>query len=185
MDTKSHDHDRNHDSDGRFLECGTDVCPDARASRREFLQSAGCLGIAVAVLGLSSEASGLPVSLAEGSQSQSAGERRYPIPAGDGVNVDRGAQLILVRLAGHLYVFALSCPHENNAVKWLPKDHRFQCTKHDSQYQPDGVHTSGRSTRNLDRYVIRRDGDSVVVDLHRWIQSDKDPAGWAAATVAV
>jgi hypothetical protein len=33
--------------------------------------------------------------------------------------------------------------------------------------------------------VIRRDGDSVVVDPHRWIQSDKDPAGWAAATVAV
>jgi Rieske Fe-S protein len=189
MDTKSndndHDNDHNNESDGRFLECGTDACPDARASRREFLQSAGCLGIAVAVLGLSSEASGLPVSLAEGSQSQSAGERRYPIPAGDGVTVDRAAQLIVVRLAGHLYVFALSCPHENNAVKWLPKDHRFQCTKHDSQYQPDGVHTSGRSTRNLDRYVIRRDGDAVVVDLHRWIQSDKDPAGWAAASIAV
>jgi hypothetical protein len=37
----------------------------------------------------------------------------------------------------------------------------------------------------MDRYVIRRDGDSVVVDLHRWTQSDKDPAGWAAATIAV
>ena len=180
MNTKINDRD----NDGRFFECGTHACPDARASRREFLQSAGCLGMAVAVLGLSSEASALPVALLTDG-SQSGGERRYPIPAGDGVNVDRAAQLIVVRLAGHLYVFALSCPHENNAVKWLPKDHRFQCTKHDSQYQPDGVHTSGRSTRNLDRYVIRRDGDAVVVDLHRWIQSDKDPAGWAAASIAV
>ena len=101
------------------------------------------------------------------------------------MNVDRTAQLIVARSQGHVYVFALSCPHQNNAVKWLPKDHRFQCTKHDSQYQPDGVHTSGRATRNMDRYVIRRDGDSVVVDLHRWIQSDKDPAGWAAATIAI
>ena len=43
---------------------------------------------------------------------------------------------------------------------------RFQCTKHDSQYQPDGLHTAGRATRNLDRYVIRRDGDSVVVTVN-------------------
>jgi Rieske Fe-S protein len=160
--------------------CHADAC----ASRREFLQSAGCFGIAIALLGVSSaEARGLPVSFIDGTQS--GDERRYPIPPADGVNVDRTAQLIVTRAQGHVYVFALSCPHQNNAVKWLPNDHRFQCTKHDSQYQVDGLHTAGRATRNLDRYVIRRDGDSVVVDLHRWIQSDKDPAGWAAATIAV
>jgi Rieske Fe-S protein len=170
--------------DVRFFSCQTDACADARASRREFLQSAGCFGMTVALLGLSSgEARAVPVSLTAGSQN--GGERRYPIPVTDSVNVDHGAQLIVVRLAGHVYVFALSCPHQNNAVKWVAKDHRFQCTKHDSEYQPDGVHTAGRATRNLDRYVIRRDGDSVVVDLHRWIQSDKDPAGWAAAAIAV
>jgi hypothetical protein len=37
----------------------------------------------------------------------------------------------------------------------------------------------------MDRYVIRRDGDSLLVDLHKWVQSDKDPAGWAAAQIAV
>jgi len=47
------------------------------------------------------------------------------------------------------------------------------------------VYTTGHTTRNLDRYVIRRDGDTVVVDLHRWAQSDKDPTGWAAAAIAV
>jgi Rieske Fe-S protein len=167
----------------RVVTCETEVCA-AQASRREFLQSIGCFGATVAMLGLPShEALALPVFMTEGSQS--AGESRYPIPATDSVNVDRTAQLIVVRSQGRVFVFALACPHENNAVKWLPKDHRFQCTKHDSQYQPDGVHTSGRATRNMDRYVIRRDGDSVVVDLHRWIQSDKDPAGWAAATIAI
>ena len=56
-----------------------------------------------------------------------------------------------------MFVFALSCPHQNNAVKWLPKDHRFQCTKHDSHTSPMGCIPAGRSTRNLDRYVIRRE----------------------------
>jgi Rieske Fe-S protein len=168
----------------RVFGCETDLCDDAPASRRAFLQSVGCFGAAIAMLGLTSgEALALPVFMTEGSQA--GDERRYPIPATDSVNVDRTAQLIVARAQGHVYVFALSCPHQNNAVKWLPKDHRFQCTKHDSQYQPDGVHTSGRATRNMDRYVIRRDGDVVVVDLHRWIQSDKDPAAWAAATIAI
>ena len=170
--------------DIRVFRCETDGCEDARASRRGFLQSVGCFGAAIAVLGLSSgEALALPVFMTQGSQTD--GESRYPIPAIDSVNVDRTSQLIVARVQGHVYVFALSCPHQNNAVKWLPQEHRFQCTKHDSQYQPDGVHTSGRATRNMDRYVIRRDGDFLVVDLHRWVQSDKDPAGWAAATIAV
>lgn len=63
---------------------------------------------------------------------------------------------------------SLVCPHEHAAVRWVDKEHRFQCTKHDSRYQPDGLYTSGRATRNLDRF-----------------QSDKDPSGWAAAVVAV
>lgn len=173
-----------HSGDERCVACGTTDCPDARTTRREFVRSAGLLGAAVALSGLPcAEALALPIDLTEGAQS--AGERRYPIPPADSVTVDRDAQLIVARAADHLYVFALSCPHQNNAVKWVAKDHRFQCTKHDSRYQVDGVHISGRATRNLDRYVIRRDGAAVVVDLHRWIQSDKDPAGWAAATIAV
>jgi nitrite reductase/ring-hydroxylating ferredoxin subunit len=165
-------------------ECETDSAGDSASSRREFLQATGCFGMAIALLGFpSTTAAALPVFMTEG---VSAGdEMRYPIPAADSVNVDRTAQLIVARSQGHVYVFALSCPHQNNAVKWLPKDHRFQCTKHDSQYQPDGVHTSGRATRNMDRYVIRREGDTVVVDLHKWVQSDKDPGGWAAAALAV
>ena len=169
---------------GNVFDCDTAACSQKHSSRREFLQATGCFGVAVALLGLkSAEAAALPVAFTDGTPS--GGERQYPIPAADSVNVDRQAQLIVVRYSAHAYVFALSCPHQNNAVKWLAKDHRFQCTKHDSQYQPDGTYTSGRSTRNLDRYAIRRSGDSLFVDLHHWFQSDKDPSGWAAATVAL
>jgi nitrite reductase/ring-hydroxylating ferredoxin subunit len=168
-----------------LLPCERDSCNGFGTSRRLFLKSAGgCFAAAVALLGLASDdALGLPVLATTGTGS--GAERRYAIPATDSVNIDRSAQLIVTRFQDHVYVFALSCPHEHAAVKWLAKDHRFQCTKHDSQYQPDGIYRTGHATRNLDRYVISRDGDSVVVDLHRWVQSDKDPAGWAAATIAV
>ena len=161
-----------------------DECPSGAASRREFLQSVGYAGLAAALFGLSPEqASALPLTMEQGTGS--GGERRYPVPAGDGVNVDRSASVIVVRLSGHMYAFALSCPHENNAVKWVAKDKRFQCTKHDSQYSSEGVHTSGRATRNMDRYAIRRDGDAIAVNMHQWFQSDKDPAGWASATITL
>ena len=144
--------------------------------RRTFLQASGFGTVAALVVGITIGKRDL---LAQGA------EKRYPIPAADGVTIDRGASLILARANSKVYVFSLSCPHENNAVKWVAKEHRFQCTKHDSQYTVEGVHTAGRATRNMDRYVIRRDGDSVVVDLHKWVQSDKDPSGWSAAAIAV
>ena len=43
----------------------------------------------------------------------------------------------------------------------------------------------GRLWADMDRYVIRRDGNSVVVDLHKWVQSDKDQAAWTAAQIVV
>jgi hypothetical protein len=33
----------------------------------------------------------------------------------------------------------------------------------------------------MDRYAIRRDGETVVVDLAKLLQQDKDLAGWDAA----
>jgi hypothetical protein len=35
----------------------------------------------------------------------------------------------------------------------------------------------------MDRYAILLDGTSVVVDLHHWFQSDKDPSGWNSAAI--
>ena len=125
----------------------------------------------LAALGLSADLV-LPVSAIAGSGS--GPERSYPIPAADSVNIDRKAQVILVRYANRVYAFALACPHEHAAVKWLAKDHRFQCTKHDSQYTPDGKYTSGKATRNLDRFPVRKEGSTVIVTTDRVFQSDQN-----------
>ncbi len=159
-----------------------------RTGRRQFLRSGGCAAAALAAcVLLSADLRGLPILTASGEDIGADGreERRYPVPAADSVTVDHDAQVLLVRYQGHVFGMSLACPHEHAAVRWVEKDHRFQCTKHDSRYQQDGVHISGRATRNLDRFPIRRDGDAVVVTLDRVIQSDTDPAGWAAAVVAV
>ena len=107
------------------------------------------------------------------------------MPAGDGVTVDRGAQLILVRFAQKVYAFALSCPHENTALRWRQQDGRFQCPKHESKYKPDGTFMTGRATRNMDRFAIRRDGANVVVNLDRLYRSDQQPQDWAQAFAAL
>jgi nitrite reductase/ring-hydroxylating ferredoxin subunit len=151
-------------------------------SRRAFLQTAGCFATTLALFGLvGGDASALDVTFLAGTQA--GNERTYPVPAADGVTVDRDAQVIIARVNGRVAAMALSCPHQNAAVKWLEKDHRFQCTRHDSQYTPDGTYTSGRATRNMDRFPIRRDGSTLHVDVTKVFHSDQDPAGWAAASV--
>jgi Rieske Fe-S protein len=126
----------------------------------------------------------LPVSFA--TRVAAAGsERRYPVPENDGVTIDKSSQVIVVRYQQHLYAFNLACPHENTALKWLPKDGRFQCPKHESRYQPTGIFMDGRATRNMDRLGVRLDGNVLVVDLNKFYRSDKDAAGWAAAIVVL
>jgi Rieske Fe-S protein len=157
---------------------------DMRCERRTFLQAAACFTLTAAALGLNAaDTSALPIE--EGEGAQAGNEVRFPIPAADGVTIDRKVQVIIVRYQSHVYAFNLACPHENNVLKWLPKDGRFQCTKHDSQYTPVGVYTSGRATRNMDRLGVRKEENTLVVELNKFYQSDKNTAGWTAAVVAL
>jgi Rieske Fe-S protein len=112
-------------------------------------------------------------------------EATYPIPETDGATIDRANQVILVRYQNKLYGFSLACPHEYTALRWLASENRFQCPRHESKYQADGVFVSGRATRNMDRLPIRRVGANVVVDLVNMYRSDKDKAAWDAAAVAL
>src|SRR5947208_3500262 len=83
------------DADGRkgdLCDRRLDGATDEPVCRREFLKSVGCLGTAVALFGLAAgDALALPVAFSEGTQI--GGERRYPIPGADSVNVDRSTQL--------------------------------------------------------------------------------------------
>jgi nitrite reductase/ring-hydroxylating ferredoxin subunit len=157
---------------------------DSCSARRDFLRRA--VGATV-LAGLGT----LPVhtlsALASASPSPASGAPRatlkYPVPAADGVSVDSANEVILCRSAGEVFAFALSCPHQNTALKVLPKNAGFQCPKHKSKYKSNGTFISGRATRNMDRLQITRDANLVVVDPNVAFESDSDPARWAAAVV--
>lgn len=157
-----------------------EACHGCEPARRMFLLAAAqAVAAAIGIAFVPSIVRALPLADAE----LAADERRYTIPPADGVMVDEDASLILARHAGAVYAFSLACPHKRTAVRWQPGNARFECPKHKSRYQPDGVFISGRATRSLDRYAIRRDGAHVVADTRRMYREDADAAAWRAAVV--
>ena len=161
-------------------------CCGAAPARRDFLARASCAVVAALVAsGVSSDAArAFPAAMTHAAAEQGA-ERSYALPAEDGVSIDQDNEVILVRNANRVYAFALSCPHENTALRWRRQDQRFQCPRHESKYQPDGTFLSGRATRNMDRFAIRRDGQKVVVNLAKLFRSDQQKAEWDAAAVTL
>lgn len=159
--------------------------PDALGpDRRAFLKhAAAAAGAALVALG-SSPLDAFARPLAFTAPSSRRGETRtYPVPAADGAEIDREAEVILVRWQGAVYAFNLACPHQNTALRWIGNDRRFVCPKHKSKYQPDGTFIEGRATRGMDRFTVRRDPAGVLVDLATLHKQDADPQGWAAAVV--
>lgn len=144
--------------------CGGCAIGDAM-ERRDFLRSLFAMGV-VFVSGVGPRA-----------------EKTYPIPATDGVAIDRDESVIVARVADKAYAFSLACPHQNTALRWDASNKRFQCPKHRSRYQPDGVFIEGRATRGLDRFAVKRSDDSLVVNLDALYQEDKHPTEWAAAFI--
>jgi nitrite reductase/ring-hydroxylating ferredoxin subunit len=153
---------------------------DPDISRRTFVcRATTCLALTLVPPGLASAARTGQVVASPGV------ERRYPLPAADGAIFDSSAQVFLVRHDGRIFAVSPSCPHQHAAVRWTPNTGRFQCSKHDSRYAPDGRYVSGRSTRSLDRFPIRREGASVLVDVTSVWRADADAAEWSAATVPI
>ena len=155
-------------------------CP-LLTDRRDFLRSA-------AAMALTALSVGLPIrsATAEVVRSALSGGKllSYPVPVADGADIDRDNEVILVRHDNEVIAFNLSCPHQNTALRWNESVGRFQCPKHHSQYQPDGVFITGRATRNMDRLAIRRDASNrIIVDPDTLYQSDDDATAWAAAVV--
>jgi cytochrome b6-f complex iron-sulfur subunit len=111
-------------------------------------------------------------------------EKAYPIPATDGVQIDKETDVIISRAQGKVFAFNLACPHQNTAIRWDGGKGRFQCPKHKSIYTPEGVFVEGRATRGLDRFAVRRDGNSIVVNLDSLFEQDKDADKWSKAFVS-
>jgi nitrite reductase/ring-hydroxylating ferredoxin subunit len=138
--------------------------------------------MALGVLGRSADGAALQGASLAGAAH--ANERGYPIPAADSVGVDAQAQVMLVRSNGLVFAVSPACPHEQAVVRWVARAGRFQCSKHHSRYTREGQYISGRATRGLDRFAIRRDGPAVFVDVTRLWRADKNPAEWTAAVVS-
>lgn len=161
-------------------------CECPAPDRRQFLKqvTVAVAGIMAALSATPREAVALPLALGRPSETQ-GDEVSYPVPSADGATIDKENEVILVRWKGTVYAFALSCPHQNTALRWFGDDPRFQCPKHKSRYQPDGTFISGKATRNMDRFAIRKNGAKVVVSLDKLYENDKQEAAWAAAKVGV
>jgi len=159
------------------MERKPDACERCPLPRRDFVGVLAGLGIP---LGLR----GLPWRVVQPLWSRDE-EHSYPIPAADGAMIDKDNQVIVVRWQQKAYAFNLSCPHQNTALHWQPEDQQFQCPKHHSHYQPDGTFISGRATRGMDRFGVRRDGNNIVADVDKFYKQDENAAEWAAAFLSL
>jgi nitrite reductase/ring-hydroxylating ferredoxin subunit len=150
------------------------------ATRRDFLREAASLVACAAAA--PADALRFPVGLTAALRLLD-GEAVYPIPPQDGATIDRDREVILVRYQDRIYAFGLSCPHQSAALRWQEEQQRFQCPKHKSTFQLDGAFLAGRATRSMDRYPLRREGDTVVVDLSALLREDRDRERWVDAMV--
>jgi Rieske Fe-S protein len=159
-------------------------CPLGEAvARRDFLRDAVARTlVAVGALGLLPSAStALTTTFARGVGSRT--DKAYPLPATDGVVIDKDESVIIARFSNRAYAFSLACPHQNTAIRWEAADNRFQCPKHKSRYRPDGVFIEGRATRGLDRFAVRLQGEQLLVNLDALYREDNDASLWAVAFV--
>ena len=156
--------------------------------RRDFVRNAGLLAASVLVaLGATPSHA---VAAPKGFISAGAGgheDKAYLIPAGDGTQIDKDNSIIVTRWQNKVYVFSLACPHQNTALHWDDKDNQFECPKHHSRFLADGIYIkdSGRSTRGLDRFAVRKDGNNVVANLDMLYQEDEDEAAWKTAFISL
>ena len=166
-----------------------DCAEDGRCAgtgRRDFLIDALRVGaLALAAIGMAPD-----VSTAMPTRFITAAARHlkavtYPIPAADGVQIDKDNEVILARAGKQVFAFVLACPHQNTALKWDADEKRFQCPKHKSRYRPDGTFIEGRATRGMDRYAVKASGASVVVDVDTVYQEDMDKSAWLQAVVTL
>ncbi len=179
------------ESDSHDTTADTSASPcEACGSRRAFFAELAALGAgalaAAAAVGLANPV-WRPLHALPGDAPIAGAPRsvRYPVPAGDSVFIDKQNEVILCRKGAEVFAFALSCPHQNTALRSLPRNAGFQCPRHKSKYAADGAFQSGKATRNMDRLPISLEGAQIVVDPATLIKSDTDPARWAAALVRV
>jgi nitrite reductase/ring-hydroxylating ferredoxin subunit len=161
-------------------------CDLAMIGRRVFLRRAGlAVAATLAALGASGPTA-FAAAVAEIEPARARGnERSYDIPATDGVYVDAANDVILARWQNQMFAFSIRCPHRGATLEWRQDENRVFCPKHKARFRPDGAHDSGRGSRDLDRFQVRRSGTGITVELARILRADTDLAAWRAAVVRI
>jgi nitrite reductase/ring-hydroxylating ferredoxin subunit len=156
-------------------------------ARGRFLRSAGLAALA----GIGGAAMLADPAFAQSvgsiAPSQSRGRLlTYALPAKDGALIDAGNGVILARAKNAVYAMSIACPHRSvTSLEWLPDEKEFHCPKHDAHFQPDGALIDGRPDRGMDRYGVRRAGQTIVVDTASLLQQDAARTAWNDALVTV
>ena len=175
----------------RHADSGTQQCEGCpiATNRRAFLRDVGvAAAAAIAATAVGRPALALAQSVMEIEPIAGATgpmERAYAIPTADSVSVDAANDVILARWQGRLYAFSLRCPHKGARLEWRQSEERVFCPKHKARFTAAGSHVSGRGSRDLDRYAIRRGANGIVVGLGRAYRSDTDRDEWTRAFIVV
>lgn len=174
-------HDHEHDTSRA---CGD--CPVATASRRAFLSNVALAVAGAFALSATGATAALAKTVLETKPSRSLGTRlTYALPAQDAISIDVDNDVILARWQSRVYAFSLKCPHRGTQLVWHADERRVFCPKHKARFTPEGVHDSGRASRDLDRYDIARRGSSIEVDLGALRRVDQEPDAWRRAVIVL
>jgi cytochrome b6-f complex iron-sulfur subunit len=73
------------------------------------------------------------------------------------------------------FVLHQTCPHLGAPLEYLLSCRSFKCPSHGAHFHCDGEYLDGPSPRSMDRFPVRFDGPSVVVDTGRLNQSVARP----------
>lgn len=165
--------------------CGE--CPAAALTRRAFFRDIGvAVGAAIAAQAIVPPGTAFAHMVSDVLPLASARmERSYAVPSLDGVFIDEANDVILARWQNRAYAFSIKCPHKGARLTWRPSEGRVYCPKHKARFGADGHHISGRGSRALDRFPLRRVGATLVVDTSEPLRADRDADRWASATVSL
>ena len=176
----------NADSTDRRDAQSCEGCPVA-TGRRAFLRDAAlAAAAALAAVGVVNPAAAFAEAVREIAPTTARLlERTYAIPAADGVSIDVANSVLLARWENRLYAFSLKCPHKGARLEWRASEARVFCPKHKARFLANGSHVSGRGSRDLDRFRMRRAASGVVVDLGQLLRQDREPEAWQSAALSL
>ena len=110
----------------------------------------------------------------------------YTFPGKEGALIDADNGVIVARVKNEVYALSITCPHRAvTRLEWMADAKEFRCPKHDAHFQSDGELIDGRPDRAMDRYGLRRAGQSIIVDTAAVFQQDTAHDAWSRAVVSV